>query len=337
MTAPLEHARSEDLLPVESPRLALIRFGSFQGRLSYPRLKYLEALRTVFGVGLHPLPSDPIPAQFELCFEEATLPIADPHETPDPTNLIRLGGTQRSPTITTDAIRAELELDAQPVRIRLLMRQGGLPLPELCVHLGVIIHKLLFLLDRVILHAAAVRIHDTVNLFVGEKGAGKSTICLGLARAGGTVLGEDSVVLRRTARGFLVSGGDQRSRVTEQTERHFFPEPLAVPARDFAGTLKKEIRIGDFFASRPFEDFPADRLLFPRVTGKHELRRLPARTALLRLMAYNGHFQRFAGRADQERFLDLLAGFNATVSAFDLELSHDLNELGTLVEQLRHA
>ena len=331
-----EHAGSEKVMPEAGPHLALIRFGSLWGRLWSPRVKYTEALATVFGVGLHPLRPDPLRTQqFDLIIEEASLP--DAEATPGPANLIRLGGTERSPTITTDAIRAELELDTQPVQIRLLMRQGDLPFPELCVHLGVSIHKILFLLDRVILHAAAVRIHDTVNLFVGEKGAGKSTICLGLARAGGTVLGEDSVVLRRNGRGFLVSGGDQRSRVTERTERHFFPESLAVPARDFAGTLKKEIRIGDFFSSRPFEDFPADRLLFPRVTGKHELRRLPARTALLRLMAFNGHFQRFAGRADQERFLDLLAGFNATVSAFELELSHDLNELEMLVEQLRDA
>jgi hypothetical protein len=134
-----------------------------------------------------------------------------------------------------------------------------------------------------------------------------------------------------------VSGGDDRSRVTERTERHFFPAPLAVEAKDFAGTMKKEIRMGDYFRSEPFRDFPPRRLLFPRITGRFELRRLKSQPALLRMMAYNGHFQRFEGARDQSAFLDFLAGFIATVSCWDLTLSDDLTELEVLAEKLRSA
>lgn len=319
-----------------SPR-AMLRFGSLHGRLQSARQEYTDALTLVFGVGLHPLtPDQEAHRHFDLVIADSTVPPAGGASAVRP-NYLQLGGTPERPTITTDALLAELRLDRHPVDIRLTVLREDLPFPEMCVHFGVVIHKILFHLDRVILHAAAVQVDGVVNLFVGDKGAGKSTTCLALARAGGTVLGEDQVVLRRSRTGYLVSGNDERSRVTERTEHHFFAEPLAVQARDFAGTMKKEIRMGDFFRSEPFQDFPAHRLLFPRVTGRFQLRRLRAQPALLRMMAYNGHFQRFEGGRDQADFLDFLAGFIATVSCWEIELSNELTELDTLAEKLRSA
>lgn len=318
-----------------SPR-AMLRFGSFHGRLESARQEYTDALALVFGVGLHPLhPELDARRHFDLVIAEAaSAPAGDVVVRP---NALQLGGTAERPVITTDALRAELRLDTRPMEIRLTVFRADVPFPELCVHFGVIIHKLLFCLDRVILHAAAAQVDGAVNIFVGDKGAGKSTTTLALARAGGTVLGEDQVVLRRSGTGYLVSGGDERSRVTERTERHFFAEPLAVQARDFAGTMKKEIRMGDYFRSAPFQDFPPHRLVFPRVTGQFQLRPLKAQPALLKLMAYNGHFQRFEGARDQAEFLDFLAGFIATVSCWELTLSDDLTELDLLARQLRGA
>ena len=221
--------------------------------------------------------------------------------------------------------------------IRLTVLRSDVTFPALCVHFGVIIHKILFHCDRLMLHAGAVRVDDAVCLFVGDKGAGKSTSCLALARAGGTVLGEDQVVLWRSGGKFTVSGNDERSRVTERTERHFFVEPLPITPRDFAGTMKKEIAMRDYFKSEPFRDFPPHRLLFPRVTGEFSLRRLSSQAALRRMMAYNGHFQRFAGARDQAAFLDFLAGFIASVSCWELTLGEDLSELDTLATRLRDA
>ncbi len=320
-----------------SPR-AMLRFGSLHGRLESARQEYTDALALVFGVGLHPLTRDQEARRhFDLIITDAPAGLAGGSASAVRPNYLQLGGTPDGPTITTDALRAELWLDRQPVDIRVTVLRDDVPFPAMCVHFGVVIHKLLFHLDRVILHAAAVQVDGEVCLFVGEKGSGKSTTCLALARAGGTVLAEDSLVLRRSGGGYLVSGGDERSRVTERTERHFFAEPLAVQARDFAGTMKKEIRMGDFFRSAPFQDFPAHRLLFPRVTGRFQLRPLKAQPALLRLMAYNGHFQRFEGARDQADFLDYLAGFIATVSCWELTLSDDLTELDLLAKQLRSA
>lgn len=321
-----------------APHTAALRFGSLRGRLLSTRPLYTEDVAMVFGAEVLPRdPERPGPEQFHLAIEDAT-PEDDEVEGPAlPPDGMRLGGSAVRPTLTTEVLRGEVFLDTAPVQIRLRVRQPDISRFELRVHFAVVLNKILFLMDHVVLHAAAVQLHGAVHVFVGDKGAGKSTTCLGLARAGGTVLGEDHVILRRAGEGFLVSGGDERSRLTEQTERYFFPEPLAVTPRDFAGTPKKEIRMGDYFSSRPYEDFPAHRLLFPRVVTRFELRPMKAQPALLRLMKYTAQFQRFAGAADQARFLDLLASFIATVDAYEVDLSPELDDLDRLVEALADA
>ncbi len=107
-----------------------------------------------------------------------------------------------------------------------------------------------------------------------------------------------------------------------------------MPARDFAGTLKKEIRMGDHFSSSPFEDFQPDRLYFPRITGRLQVTPLKPQPALLRLMRLTAHYHRFAGAPDQKRFLDYLAGFIGTVRAYEIDLTHDLSDLDRLSEVL---
>jgi hypothetical protein len=314
---------------------ALLRFGSLRGRLRSSRPLYSEEVALVFGAEiLSGDGRDPAGERFDLTIEDQPEDRAGPIA---PRNGISLGGTPLRPVVATPAIWAELDLDADPIGIRVWVRQPDLIRQDLHVHFGVVLNKILFLMDHVVLHAAAVRVRDSVHVFVGEKGAGKSTVCLGLAKAGGTVLGEDHVILRRAAPAYLVSGGDERSRLTERTEAHFFPESLPVPARDFAGTPKKEIRMGDFFSSRPYEDFRAHALHFPRVGSRLALQPLKPQAALLRLMKYTSHMQRFASPADQDRFLDFLNGFVATVATHDVELSPDLGDLDRLAGVLPDA
>jgi hypothetical protein len=320
------------------PEPVLVRFGSLHGRLHVSDPRYLEALGVVFGVALHTLtPALDVTRQFELSVVETPDPEAADDVPDDRLNRLTLGGTATQPVIASEALRAELRLDVQPMEMRLVVLRPGMEFAALCVHFVVIVHKLLFACDRLILHAAAVDLGDGACLFVGDKGAGKSTTTLALARAGGTVLGEDQVALWRSPRGFLVSGNDERSRVTEQTEHHFFAEPLPIAPKDFAGTLKKELKMKDYFRSRPFQDFTPRRLVFPRVVGEFALRPLTSQQALRRMMAYNGHFQRFAGPRDQAAFLDFLAEFIGSVTCWELSLSEDLHDLDGLAERLRHA
>lgn len=315
----------------------MLRFGSWWGRLITEHPEYTDAVRLIFGAEVYPLAPRFGPRPHFDCRI-----IGPEHGDPTPAAPVPsagmlLGEDGDRRTVTTEALHAEIRRDRTPTQLVLWVRRPEFPTVELQFHFSVVFHKILFLVDRVILHGAAVRWDDTVNLFVGEKGAGKSTICLALAQAGATVLGEDRLVLKHSEQGFLVSGGDERSRLTERTERHFFAEPLRVTPRDFAGTLKKEIRLGDYFPSRPFEDFPPDRLFFPRVAGRFQLTRLKAQPALLRLMGYTAHYHRFAGSKDQEKFFELLADFIATVPAYQMELSSDLGDLARLGEQLRVA
>ena len=311
---------------------ALLRFGSLRGRFRSSRALYTEEMALVFGAEILSLDGrDPAEQRFDLTIEDQPENLSGPNA---PRNGIALGGTPARPVVATPALWAEVHLDADPIRIWIRVRQPDLIQQDLHVHFMVMINKLLFLMNHVVLHAAAVRVEDSVHVFVGEKGAGKSTICLGLARAGGTVLGEDHVILRRAESCYLVSGGDERSRLTERTEQHFFPGSLPVPARDFAGTPKKEIRMGDFFSSRAYEDFPAHALHFPKVGSRFALDPLKPQAALLRLMKYSSHLQRFASPADQDGFLGFLTGFVETVATYEVELSPDLGDLERLAEAL---
>jgi hypothetical protein len=315
------------------PDPATLRFGSLRGRLHSPRPLYTEEVALVFGAEILRFDPSPQAHQFDLVIED--LPPAEQAPLPElPPNGMRISGSAQRPVLETEVVRVEILLDAEPVQLCLRVRQPEISRFELRVHFAVVLNKALFFMDRVILHAAAVRLGDRVHVFVGEKGAGKSTLCLGLARAGGTVLGEDHIILRRQDGRFLVSGGDERSRLTERTERHFFPDRLAIVPKDFAGTPKKEIRMGDYFSSRPYQDFPAHRLFFPRVGADFAITPLKPQQALLRLMKLTAQFQRFAGGPDQARFLELLSGFIGTVQSYEVELSPDLENLGRLAAAL---
>src|SRR5262245_46454957 len=138
--------------------------------------------------------------------------------------VVRQG--HRVSTIHTEVLSVVVDQSQMPAQVRITIRHGQRSHYELRVHLAVVFHKILLLLDRVVLHAAAVQLHGRLALFIGDRGAGKTTTTIALSRAGGTVLGEDHLVLRRTADGFLVSGCDERWRVDERTERHFFGDPL---------------------------------------------------------------------------------------------------------------
>jgi hypothetical protein len=315
--------------------MAIIRFGSLTARLLSEQQSLAEDVARIFGTSLKPL-SRELAASVDADIAFSAVSPGQRSERPRIPNdgMIVHQGYPRS-EVHTEALSAVLDVAAAPVRADIVVLQPHLPHFDLCVHLAVVFHKLLFLLNRVVLHAAAVRFGERVNLFLGDKGAGKSTTALRLARAGGTVLGEDHVILKRSAAGFEVSGCDERSRLDAKTERHFFDAPLSGEPQDFAGTLKKEMRAEDLFESEPYTDHRADVLFFSRVGKTFRITPLPRRLALLKLMQSAGKLQRFVDPTDRSRFLGMLSDFVATVSAYDVELSEDLSELDGLVRFLQ--
>lgn len=156
-----------------------------------------------------------------------------------------------------------MRVDLLPItQISLFSRPHTLERVAWRVHVSVVFHKLLLLLGRLYLHAGAVRVQDSANAFVAEKWSGKSTICMWLGRAGATILSDDHIVIRQTDDTWKVSGCEQVARVTAATEATLFAKPLEMEARDFAGVMKKEFRVGDVFDALPYADVPLRRIFF---------------------------------------------------------------------------
>ena len=239
--------------------------------------------------------------------------------------------------IHTEVLSVAIDYARTPTQVRITVRRGERSHYELRVHLAVVFHKILFLMDRVVLHAAAVELHGRLALFIGDRGAGKTTTAMALSRAGGTVLGEDHLVLHRTAGEFLVSGCDERWRIDERTERYFFGEPLPLEASDYAGRMKKEVTVRSSGASEPFLDRRPEMLFFIRAGDRFDIRRIPRGITVLRLMEEAGKLQRFVDADDRQRFLNLLSDFVQTITPYALERTDNLADLDRVVDFLHDA
>lgn len=310
----------------------LFRVGSFDVLLGSVSPRYPELLVESLGVPLFPIEDLEGEPDARLVIRERA-GLFDAIEVPPDGLVIRTDGATK--LILTELVTVALREEGAHRRIELDVRRPDAGDLELAVHLSVILHKVLFLSNRLLLHAAAVRMSGRVALFVGDKGAGKTTLSLAVARSGGTILAEDHVLVRRHDPRFLVSGCDQRARLTAATERHFFPEAVEGPFRDLGGVRKRELRVADHFDSSPFVDHPLERLCFVRVGERFTVARIRAARAVALLLGGTRKLQRFADPADQGRFLDYLTAFAGSVPGFEVELSPDLNDLRRLVDFLR--
>lgn len=236
--------------------------------------------------------------------------------------------------ITTDAITAHV-LEGEPAEIIVAVR--GRPEDEFAfrVHLGVTLHRALFLLGRVFLHAAGVEWDGTCTAFVGDKGSGKSTLSLALGRAGAAVLGDDHLVLRRDRDRYAVSGCDREARILPDAEEHLFGGPVDAPIVELGGVRKREILLERFFRSEPYREYTLDRVVFPEVGRQFRATPMSKSAALVRLIGATRSSHRFSSGADQAEYLDYLAGLTESVDAFEVELSPDLSELDALVGWMR--
>jgi hypothetical protein len=250
---------------------------------------------------------------------------------PDGLIVSRANGTF---CVSSELIRGTLHQRSDSWRACIEVHDRGTSDLVYRTHLSVVFHRLLLALGRAYVHAAAVTHHDRTFVFVGEKGAGKSSIATSLGRGGATILSDDHVLLTAGMPKYFVSGCEPWARVTADTEAAVFASPLPVTAEDFAGTLKKEFRVGDFFASRPHEDVPIAAVLFPRVGTRVDLRRRSARSAALDLIQRTRRSYRPQDASDVQALLDFWLGLVRTAAAFDLELSPHVEDLATLGDRL---
>ena len=317
-------------VPETTLTLPVLRVGSLTARLDAPSSLGSD-IAYIFGTSLK------APASDLLTRVDADIVVRESDDDTSPTAVPPDGMVVRHAhpvsVIHTEALSVTIDHGRAPVRVVVRVRPGERSHYDLCVHLAVVFHKILFLLDRVVLHAAAVRIAGRVAIFIGDRGAGKTTTSLALSRAGGTVLGEDHLILRRSAGGFLVSGCDERWRVDERTERHFFDTPLALEAADYAGRLKKEVTVRGV-GSQPFTDERPAQLFFMRTGSRFDITPIPRAVSALRLMEEAGKLQRFVDADDRLRFLTMVSDFVATITPYALQRTDDLGDLDRLIEFL---
>lgn len=199
-------------------------------------------------------------------------------------------------------------------------------------HFWVLSNRMLMLLDRMLLHCAAIEIDGQVCLFCGRRGAGKSTLSIHLARNGANLLAEDHVILRWQNGEYFVSGCTSRVRVTGKTEEYFLKDQLNSPAVDLGGVFKKDFPAERFYTASPYRDHRPDLLFMSRVGDSFSVAPLARKDALVQMMGITGEMLRFSNRHDYQSFLDPLAGLVASVPTFSLELSPDLSQLSRFDE-----
>lgn len=328
-------SRSSQMLPAQpdSIHTSPLNLGSLKLRLHTNNLDYARLIEAFFRIRIdwdtpqppaQPLDFDlsiidveALPVEIEIDNQLVITPLANAH----------------GYDVRTDIAHGIIDASHTPGLINILI-EAAHDAEVKQHHFRIVFFRMLYLMRRVLLHAAAVRCQEKTCLFVADKGSGKSTLTLALALNGGIVLGEDHVLLNQSDKVFTLSGCDETMRLTAQSEQYFFDQPLPIAARDYAGVLKKEIRLADYVTCRPYQDFPIDALFFPVIGDTFSIETLSRKEAMQRLMRDMPWYHRFTGIADQMDFIGYFANLVETVDVYTLRLSRDLNDLSQLIAWL---
>ena len=320
------------------PLRGFLPLGSFGVNVAAGRPEYAATLDLLFRqrVTASPRrPDDAIAARLQLrpcAADDPLFTLGRPVEDGAPAAWQALDGGWS--TLGTGRFRVFLRATRHPADVVCLVREPQWSERAFRDHLFEIVCKVLFAFDRFYVHAAAVELHGRVHVFVGRGSFGKSTTCLTLARAGATILSEDHVLFARDGDGFVVSGCQETARVTEKTERFLFPAPLDAAPEAHTGVLKKEFRVADHFACRPYVDHGFESIFFNHVGTTFRIREMPRQEAMLGLFYMTKSFFRASRPADYDRYLDYFAALVQGRSCYELELSPDLGDLAQLVRFL---
>lgn len=329
----LERLAAADDLPLRG----FLPLGSFGVNVTAGRPDYTATLDLLFRQRVTDRPrrpDDAIAARLQLrpcAADDPLFTLGGPVEDGAPAAWQPLDGGWS--TLGTGRFRVFLRA-ARPADVVCLVREPQWSERAFRDHLFEVVCKVLFAFDRFYVHAAAVELHGRVHIFVGRGSFGKSTTCLTLAKAGATILSEDHVLFARAGDGFVVSGCQETARVTEKTERFLFDAPLDAPPAAHTGVVKKEFRVADHFACRPYVDHDFDSVFFNHVGTTFRIREMPRQEAMLGLFYMTKSFFRASRPEDYDRYLDYFAALVRGRTCHELELSPDLGDLAQLVRFL---
>jgi hypothetical protein len=327
----------------ELPRAGVLRLGSWTALVRSRAPFFDKALPPLFRGCFHPAARSPrtsaVDAVLYLLDAADTRPPPSVRPQPLDTPILRRVRSGAAWEFATRHVAARVVVSRRPVAVFVWLQEpppgAG---PEVTLyHFTTAVHKILLLLGRMYLHAGAVRLGSRVSVFVGDKGTGKSTVCLALARAGATVLADDHVLLTRARNRYLVSGCLPSARVTSKTETWLFDEPLSIPPEDVGGLPKKEFPIAQFFHAEPHRDRSIHCLFFLQGSDRLELAPLSPPEALRRLVQQTAWSHPLVDGADQARYLHYLADLVTGVPAVTLGLGPNLDDLAELAPLLAHA
>ncbi|MGE3518339.1 MAG: hypothetical protein AB7J63_05260 [Vicinamibacterales bacterium] len=308
--------------------MRVLRLGAFDLALDECSPAHQSLIESLFRATVEPLPStEPVHLRLAIAAAQS----GDRFGTGVALTAVEEDGLLH---LSSDVVAGTLDLRPPEKRLRLRVNDAHLHVRHLDLYLRIVLNAVLRRLGRLRLHAAAVEVGGIASLFVGEKGAGKTTLCLHLAREGGTVLGEDQIMVRRSDSAgvdeFLVAGGDDLMRMTAKTETHFFRESPDGPSVEVAGVTKREIRARSHIRYETNLERPVRRIFFPRVGDTFDVQPLDRVAALSRIAAPLLPINRFTSAEDRRGFLDMLAGMTRQAECFTLTLTPDLRDLRQL-------
>jgi hypothetical protein len=207
-----------------------------------------------------------------------------------------------------------------------------LALPLLGPVLGMLLHRR----GHLILHASATTLGGRCAIFVGDKGAGKSTTAAALLEAGHALLTDDLVVLsREMGNAAHVELGFPQLKLSENAAQAVriadaFVEPSVHPA-----ILKRQHRVPSSFATTPI---PARRIYLLQRGETAAVEPLSAKASLLGLMQFS-YVTRFGRDALQgseaTRHLDQCARLAGLVGMRRLTVPNGLDRLPEIAALVR--
>ncbi len=220
----------------------------------------------------------------------------------------------------------------KPLNIFIYVREPQYSHEAFRGHVFEIIHKIMFSFDMFYIHAAAIEWEGRVSAFIGDRGNGKSTTCLRLAKEGAIIISDDHIVFKKNRGRFLVSGCEEIGRLTGKTENAIFGRKLKERARRFGGVLKKEVLLAEYFECAHFKDFCINDIFFTHIGYKFDITPISKRESVLRLIDNTRPFFRYNRSEDYAEYLNYFSELADSTRLYDLTLTVDLNDLNKLID-----
>jgi len=304
------------------------QIGSFRCSVLSDQHGYAEAFTELYRV---PLAPDKDPSEAADLFIEFT------ESAPSPgagRNQLLVEQMPNGHRLVTDPVTIELTQRNGENRMVVTVTDPSLDRAELSFHFWIMMNRVLLLLDRLLLHAAAFIADGRVIVVCGDNGAGKSTLSVAFGLRGATLLSEDSLLVTRQSENFMVSGLTPQMRIPRQTEDRLLPGRVLDQRITEDGRNKRMVDADQLFTTQLGLDLPPDRIVFLRRGDTTRLAPLSARDALVRLIDNTRFTYRFADTGDVTDHLDLVADLAIATPAYEATRLDNLDELDALVDMI---